>query len=125
MKQLTVVITALGIVLLAGTGMTAPKSTARQTTLGVPSYPGWTVHRLDDEADPSGKTHVYQYQYYSNDAGKQIATFYEQQTGATASFMEPTHTYTVNAPDGAMIQITAPPDGVPQVNDDGHPPGRG
>jgi hypothetical protein len=123
MKRLAVVVTALGIALSPGTGITASKPTAKQTTLGVPSYPGWTVHRLDDKADPSGKTVVYQYQYYSNDAGKQIAAFYERQTGATASFMEPTHTYTVNAPDAAMIQITAPPDGVPQVNDDGEPTG--
>jgi hypothetical protein len=124
MKRLVMAVTALGVVLFAGTGIAAPKSIAKQTTLGVPSYPGWTVHRLDDQADSSGATHVYQYQYYSDDSGKQIVRFYEQRVGATASFMEPTHTYSINTPDGAMIQITAPPDRVPETDNDGRPTGR-
>ncbi len=125
MKRLAVVITTIGVLLYAGTAMAASKPiAAKQTTLGVPSYPGWTIHRLDDKADQSGKTHLYQYQYYSNDQAKQIVKFYEQHIGATASFMEPTYTHTINAPDGAIIQITGPPDGVPQINDDGQPTGR-
>lgn len=124
MNRLAMVIMMLGILLYAVTGMTASQQIAKQTTLGVPSYPGWTVHRLDDKADASGKTRLYQYQYYSNDAGTQIVGFYEQHIGAAASFMEPTHTYTINTPDGAMIQITAPPDGVPQTTDDGQPTGK-
>lgn len=125
MKRLLPVITIiLGIGLTAAAGIAASKSTAKQTTLGVPSYPGWTVHRLDDKADSSGKTHLYQYQYYSNDPAKEIVSFYERHISAPASFMKPTHTYTINAPDGAMIQITAPPDGVPQTDDDGRLTGK-
>jgi hypothetical protein len=118
------VIVLTGVVLTAATGLTASKPIAKPTTLGVPSYSGWTIQRLDDKADSSGATHVYQYQYYSDDSGKQIVGFYEQHLSAAASFMEPTHTYTINASDGAMIQITAPPDGVPQTDDDGRPTGR-
>jgi hypothetical protein len=124
MKRLAILIAAAGIVLNAAMGLAASKPTAKPTTLGVPSYPGWSVYRLDDKPDASGATHVYQYQYYSDDSAKQIVGFYERNLSAAASFMEPTYTYTINAPDGAMIQITAPPDGVPQLDDDGRATGR-
>lgn len=124
MKRMALVIAVTGIVLNAATGLAASKPVAKPTTLGVPSYPGWRVHRLDDRADPSGATHVYQFQYYSDDSAERIVGFYEQHLGTAASFMEPTHTHTINAPDGAMIQVTAPPDGVPQLDDDGQPTGR-
>lgn len=94
-----------------------------RTTLGVPSYPGWTIHRLDDKADAPGATRLYQYQYYSNDAAQDIVRFYEERLSAGASFAEATHTHTINAPDGVIILITAPPDGVPQTTDDGVPTG--
>ena len=38
--------------------------------------------------------------------------------------MKDTYTYTVNAPNGATIQITAPPDGVPQTDDADTPTGK-
>jgi hypothetical protein len=124
MKRLVIAVTITASVLSAGPGVAASKARAKATTLGVPAYPGWRVHRLDDKADPSGATHVYQYQYYSDDSADRIVEFYEQQLRAAASFMEPTHTYTINAPDGAMVQITAPPDGVAQLDDDGQATGR-
>ena len=124
MKRLGTVIIVLSIVLNASIGITASKRAAEPTTLGVPSYPGWTVHRLDDKADASGKMHLYQYQYYSDDPAQQIVSFYEQRVGATASFMEATSTYTVNAPDGAMVHITAPADGVAQTDDAGASTGK-
>lgn len=89
---------------------------AVQAVLGVPAYPSWTVHRLDDRLDTSGKTRLYQYQYVSHDEAKAIVQFYEQRTGAEASFAEVSSTYTINTPDGAMIQITAPAEGVPHVD---------
>ncbi|MEW6682898.1 MAG: hypothetical protein AB1451_08240 [Nitrospirota bacterium] len=124
MKRMALVIAITGIVLNAATGLAASKPVAKPTTLGVPSYPGWKVHRLDDKADASGETHLYQYQYYSDDSAKDIVGFYEKHLNTAASFMEPTHTYTITAKDGAMIQVTAPPDGVSQVDDDGQPTGR-
>lgn len=124
MRRLALAIAITGIMLSTSTGLTAPKPVAKPTTLGVPSYPGWRVHRLDDKADAAGKTHLYQFQYYSDDSAKDIVGFYEEHLNTAASFMEPTHTYTINATDGAMIQITAPPDGVPQLDDDGRPTGR-
>jgi hypothetical protein len=114
---------ALGLLLAAAHGLAASKAAAKQTTLGVPSYPGWTVHRLDDKADSNGSTHLYQYQYYSNDSARDIVRFYEQHLATSASFVEGTHTHTINAPGGAMIQVTAPPDGVPQIDDNGEPTG--
>ena len=119
MKQLAIAVTITAIVLGPGLAAAASKTSTAHTTLGVPSYPGWTLHRLDDKADTSGKTHLYQYQYFSDDAAKNIVGFYEQRLDTTASFMEPTYTYTITSPDGATIQVTAPPDGVPQLNDDG------
>ncbi len=124
MKRLVIVVTTLGIVLNASIGTTASQRATEPSTLGVPSYPGWTVHRLDDKVDASSKVHLYQYQYYSDDPAQQIVRFYEQHIGAAASFMEATSIYTVNAPDGATVQIMAPPDGVPQTNDDGQPTGK-
>ncbi|MBI3607269.1 MAG: hypothetical protein HY207_04805 [Nitrospirae bacterium] len=124
MKRLGIFIMTLGIVLNAGIGFTGSKRDAESSTLGVPSYPGWTVHRLDDKVDASGKMHVYQYQYYSDDPAQQIISFYEQHIGAKASYMAATSTHTVNAPDGAMIQITAPPDGVAQTDEAGASTGK-
>ncbi len=121
----TILILAGIVMLLSGNpAMAAQKERADPTTLGVPSYPGWAIHRLDDKADSSGKTHLYQYQYYSNDPAQKIVSFYEQRTGASASFVEGTSTYTVNAPNGTMIQITAPPAGAPQTDDADTPTGK-
>jgi hypothetical protein len=38
--------------------------------------------------------------------------------------MEATATYTVNTPDGAIVQIIAPADGVAQTDDAGNPTGK-
>ena len=124
MKRTILMLAGLALLLGGSVATAAQKERAQQTTLGVPAYPGWAVHRLDDKADASGKTHLYQYQYYSDDPAQQIVSFYEERIGTAASFMEATSTYTVNAPDGAMIQITAPPDGIPQTNDEGQPIGK-
>ncbi len=124
MTRMIMMLAAIALLLSGRLATAAPMERAEQTALGLPAYPGWTVHRLDDKADSSGKTHLYQYQYYSNDPAQKIVSFYEQHIGAAASFMEATSTYTVNAPDGAMIQITAPPDGIPQTNDEGQPTGK-
>lgn len=113
----------IGTLWTASHGIAASKPIAKRTTLGVPSYPGWTLHRLDDKADASGAAHLYQHQFYSNDAAQDIVIFYEKHLGADASFLEATHTHTINGPDGVMILITAPPDGVPQITDDGEPTG--
>lgn len=124
MKNWMLVLATIGLVLYTPAAVAAAQPTVQRTTLGVPSYAGWTVHRLDDRVDSSGKTHLYQYQYYSDDAGPQIVEFYERRLSTTASFMEPTSTHTINSPDGAIVQITAPPDGVPDVGDDGQPTGK-
>jgi len=116
MKNTLAILSGLLIILGTGAVQAGPKGSATQTALGVPAYPGWTVHRMDDRVDTSGKTHLYQYQYISNDPAKAIVDFYEQGTGAAASFENATSTYTINTPDGAMIQITAPPDGVPHTD---------
>ena len=124
MTRTILMLAGLALLLGGSVATAAQKERAQQTTLGVPAYPGWAVHRLDDKADTSGKTRLYQYQYYSDDPAQQIVSFYEERIGAAASFMEATSTYTVNTPDGAMIQITAPPDGIPQTNDEGRPTGK-
>ncbi len=124
MKRLGTAVITLTIVFNASMGVTGSTPASNATTLGVPSYPGWTVHRLDDKGDSSGKMHVYQYQYYSNDKAAQIVGFYEERLHTKAAFMEATATYTVNTPDGAMVQITAPSDGVAQTDDEGNPTGK-
>jgi hypothetical protein len=124
MKRLGTAVITLTILFNASAGITGSTPASNAMTLGVPSYPGWTVHRLDDETDASGKMHVYQYQYYSNDKAAQIVGFYEERLHAKAAFMEATATYTVNTPDGAMVQITAPSDGVAQTDDAGNPTGK-
>lgn len=124
MKHLSTAVLTLSIVLNANLGIAGSLPASNSMTLGVPSYPGWTVHRLDDKVDSSGRTHLYQYQYYSNDKAPQIVGFYEERLNTKASFMEATSTYTVNTPDGAMLQITAPADGVPQMDDAGNPTGK-
>lgn len=124
MKRLGAAVITLSIVFNASMGVAASGPASTPMTLGVPSYPDWTVHRLDDEVDSSGKTHVYQYQYYSNDPAPRIVGYYEERLKTKAAFMEATATYTVNAPDGAMIQITAPADGVAQTDDAGNPTGK-
>lgn len=107
-------IAMVGSVLILGAGgVWAAPNDGAQAVLGVPVYPSWTVHQLDDRLDTSGKVRLYQYQYVSNDAANAIVEFYERRTGTAASFAEVSSTYTINTPDGAMIQITAPPDGVP------------
>lgn len=123
MKHLGAAVITLSIVFNASLGIGESMPASNSMTLGVPSYPGWTVHRLDDKVDSSGKTHLYQYQYYSNDKAPQIVSFYEERLNTKAAFMEATATYTVNAPDGAMVQITAPADGVAQTDDAGNPTG--
>jgi hypothetical protein len=124
MKRLGTAVITLTIVFNASMGITGSTPASSAMTLGVPSYPGWTVHRLDDETDSSGKTHVYQYQYYSNDKAAQIVGFYEERLHTKAAYMEATATYTVNTPDGAMVQITAPSDGVAHTDDKGNPTGK-
>ncbi len=124
MKRMSIVIITLNIVLNASLGVAGSTPASNSMTLGVPSYPGWIVHRLDDKVDSSGKTHLYQYQYYSNDQAPQIVGFYEERLNSKAAFMEATATYTVNTPDGAMVQITAPADGVAQTDDAGNPTGK-
>ncbi|MFZ5863902.1 MAG: hypothetical protein ACOYXR_13805 [Nitrospirota bacterium] len=124
MKFLSTAIITFGIVFNTSLGIAGSTPASNAMTLGVPSYPGWTVHRLDDKVDSSGKTHLYQYQYYSNDRAPQIVSFYEERLNTKAAFMEPTATYTVNTPDGAMVQITAPADGVAQTDDAGNPTGK-
>jgi hypothetical protein len=124
MRRLSSAVITLSIVFNASVGISAPMTASTTTTLGVPSYPGWTVHRLDDKEDSSGTTHLYQYQYYSDDTPAQIVGFYEERLHTKAAYMEATSTYTVNAPDGAMVQITAPMDGVAQTDDAGNPTGK-
>ena len=116
MRNTLAILSGLLIILGTGAVQAGSKGGATQTALGVPAYPGWTVHRMDDRVDTSGKTHLYQYQYVSNDPAKAIVDFYEQGTGTAASFENATSTYTINTPDGAIIQITAPPDGVPHTD---------
>jgi hypothetical protein len=124
MKHLGTAVIMLSIVFNASIGITGSMPASNAMTLGVPSYPGWTVHRLDDQADSSGTTHIYQYQYYSNDKAPQIVGFYEERLNTKAVFMEATATYTVNTPDGAIVQIIAPADGVAQTDDAGNPTGK-
>lgn len=105
---------ACGVLILGASGVRAASNEGTvQAVLGVPAYPSWMVHRLDDQLDTSGKTRLYQYQYVSHDDAKAIVEFYERSTGATASLHPATSTYTINTPDGAIVQIIAPPDGVP------------
>ena len=124
MKRMILMLAGLALLLGGSVATAAQKERAQQTTLGVPAYPGWAVHRLDDKADASGKTHLYQYQYYSDDPAQEIVRFYEERVDTTAVFMKDTYTYTVNAPNGTTIQITASPDGIPQTNDEGQPTGK-
>jgi hypothetical protein len=124
MKHLGTAVITMSIVFNASMGITGSMPASNAMTLGVPTYPGWTVHRLDDKADSSGKTHLYQYQYYSNDKAPQIVDFYEERLSSKAAFMEATATYTVNTPDGAIIQITAPADGVAHTDDAGNLTGK-
>lgn len=110
----TLVAIAWGMLIFGASGaQAAPNEGAVQAVLGVPAYPSWMVHRMDDQLDTSGKTRLYQYQYVSHDDAKAIVEFYERSTGAAASLHPATSTYTINTPDGAIVQITAPPDGVP------------
>ena len=124
MTRTILILAGLALLLGGSVATAAQKERAQQTTLGVPAYPGWAVHRLDDKMDSSGKTRLYQYQYYSDDPPQEIVRFYEERVAATAVFMKDTYTYTVIAPIGATIQITAPPDGVPQTDDAGAPTGK-
>lgn len=123
MKRLGTAVITLTILFNVSTGITGSMPASNAMTLGVPSYPDWTVHRLDDKGDASGKMHVYQYQYYSNDKAEQIVGFYEERLHTKAAFMEATSTYTVNTPDGAIVQITSPADGVAQTDDAGNATG--
>ena len=73
MKRTILMLAGIALLLGGGFATAAQKERTQQTTLGVPSYPGWVVHRMDDKADTSGKTHLYQYQYYSDDPAQKIA----------------------------------------------------
>jgi hypothetical protein len=106
-----------GLLIILGTGavQAGPKGGATQTALGVPVYPGWTVHRMDDRVDTSGKTHLYQYQYVSNDPAKAIVDFAGKAPAPRPSFERGLDVYDQHAR-RRDDQITAPPDGVPHAD---------
>lgn len=101
------------VFLLPGSGL-AENSVATQTELGVPVYPGSEVKRKDDLEDPNTGAHWYKYEYFSDDVADKVIAFYERHTGKKAFENQNTQIFTINAPDGVMINVFSPSYGIPQ-----------
>ena len=86
----------------------------KDTVLGAPVYPGWTLNRKDDLVDKKSGAHWFQNQYFSDDPAEKVVAFYEQQTGKKAFETKDTCTFAITTSDGVVINIMGPPQGVEQ-----------
>jgi hypothetical protein len=83
--------------------------------LGVKPYPDAVLRQTDHRTDAGTSTEGTLYQWVSNDPPEAVVAFYEKSTGATASFMKMSSTYTLYTPQGTMINVVGPKEGIPEL----------
>ncbi len=89
--------------------------------LGVALYPDAVLRQSDHRIAAESATDGTLYQWVSNDAPQAVVAFYEKSTGATAVFMNMSSTYTLYTPQGTMINVVGPKEGIPELDADGRP----
>jgi hypothetical protein len=89
--------------------------------LGVAPYPKAVLRQSDHRTDSGTATEGTLYQWVSNDSPQAVVAFYEKSTGASASFMKMSSTYTLYTPQGTMINVVGPKEGIPELDAEGHP----
>ena len=99
----------------------ADPSAAEFQHLGVSPYPDAVLRQADHRTDSGTSTEGTLYQWVSNDAPQAVIAFYEKSTGATASFMKMSSTYTLYTPQGTMINVVGPKEGIPELDTEGRP----
>jgi len=99
----------------------ADPSAAEFQHLGVSPYPDAVLRQSDHRTDSGTSTEGTLYQWVSNDAPQAVIAFYEKSTGATASFMKMSSTYTLYTPQGTMINVVGPKEGIPELDTEGRP----
>jgi hypothetical protein len=93
----------------------ADPSAAEFQHLGVSPYPDAVLRQSDHRTDAGTSTEGTLYQWVSNDPPEAVVAFYEKSTGATASFMKMSSTYTLYTPQGTMINVVGPKEGIPEL----------
>ncbi|HET8761542.1 MAG TPA: hypothetical protein VFN94_10755 [Nitrospiria bacterium] len=84
--------------------------------LGVATYPNAVLRQSDHRVAAESATDGTLFQWVSNDAPQAVVAFYEKSTGATAAFMKMSSTYTLYTPQGTMINVVGPEDGIPEID---------
>jgi hypothetical protein len=107
------------LVACAARGFGAEPVSADFQHLGVDPYPNAMLRQSDHRTDAGTSTEGTLYQWVSNDSPQAVIAFYEKSTGATASFMKMSSTYTLYTPQGTMINVVGPQEGIPEVDTEG------
>lgn len=118
MKRVHVAAIAI-IVVCAARQAAADPTSADFQHLGVKTYPNAVLRNSDHRTDTGSATEGTLYQWVSNDSAQDVVAFYERSTGATASFMKMSSTYTLYTPEGTMINVVGPKDGIPELDAEG------
>ena len=103
----------------AGADPVSAPASAEFQHLGVALYPQAVLRQTDHRTDAGTSTEGTLYQWVSNDPPQAVVAFYEKSTGATASFMKMSSTYTLYTPQGTMINVVGPQEGIPELDADG------
>jgi hypothetical protein len=107
------------LVLSAARHAVANPNSADFQHLGVATYPDAVLRQADHRVAVESATDGTLFQWVSNDAPQAVVAFYEKSTGAKAVFMNMSSTYTLYTPQGTMINVVGPKDGIPEIDEDG------
>lgn len=111
----------IALLVCAARGYGAEPVSADIQHLGIDPYPNAILRQSDHRTDAGTSTEGTLYQWVSNDSPQTVVAFYEKSTGATASFMAMSSTYTLYTPQGTMINVVGPKEGIPELDAEGHP----
>jgi hypothetical protein len=89
--------------------------------LGVALYPNAVLRQSDHRIAAESATDGTLFQWVSNDSPQAVVAFYEESTGAHAAFVAMSSTYTLYTPQGTMINVVGPKEGIPELAADGRP----
>lgn len=118
MKRLLPAVIVMSLVCAARPAAADP-SLADFQHLGVATYPNAVLRQSDHRVAAESATDGTLFQWVSNDAPQAVVAFYEKSTGATAAFTKMSSTYTLYTPQGTMINVVGPEDGIPEIDADG------
>jgi hypothetical protein len=118
MKLPHIAVIAMFLLYAARQATADPGSTDFQH-LGVAPYPHAVLRQSDHRIAVESATDGTLFQWVSNDSPQAVVAFYEKSTGAHAAFVAMSSTYTLYTPQGTMINVVGPKEGIPELDADG------